>query len=123
MWEAPWSLYRVATRKSSSETNAGRMRVPMDTNGEISLNAVFRALNSATRRRMLHEMAHGELTVGEVAAPFRTSAAAASKHIKILERAGLIVRQVRGRAHYCHLDPEPLARLDQWLRALLRDAG
>ncbi|MBB6301313.1 ArsR/SmtB family transcription factor [Rhizobium leucaenae] len=91
-------------------------------NSEISLDAVFRALNSATRRRMLHEVAHGELTIGEIAAPFRTSAAAASKHLKILERAGLIVRQVRGRAHYCHLNPEPLARLDQWLATLLQDA-
>jgi DNA-binding transcriptional ArsR family regulator len=94
----------------------------MDANGEISLDAVFRALNNANRRRMLHDVAHGELTVGEIAAAFQTSAAAASKHLKMLERAGLIVRQVRGRAHYCRLNLEPLARLDQWLGELLRDA-
>jgi DNA-binding transcriptional ArsR family regulator len=79
------------------------------------LDAVFRALGDATRRRMLGELADGERTVGELAKPFAISLAAASKHIKALESAGLIRREVRGRTHFCHLDPGPLAGAHQWL--------
>src|SRR6266436_2073263 len=79
------------------------------------LNSVFHALGDATRRRMLRELAHGERTVGELAEPFAISLAAASKHIKALENAGLIRREVRGRTHLCRLDPGPLASAHQWL--------
>jgi DNA-binding transcriptional ArsR family regulator len=79
------------------------------------LNSVFHALGDATRRRMLRELALGERTVGELAEPFTISLAAASKHIKALENAGLIRREVRGRTHLCRLDPEPLASAYQWL--------
>ncbi len=79
------------------------------------LNAVFHALGDATRRRMLRDLARGERTVGELAEPFAMSLAAASKHIKALERAGLIRREVRGRTHLCRLDPGPLATAHQWL--------
>ena len=57
----------------------------------------------------------GERTVGELAAPFDMSLAAASKHIKALEHAGLIRREVRGRTHLCRLEPGPLASAHQWL--------
>ncbi len=80
------------------------------------LNAVFHALGDATRRRMLRELADGERTVGELAQPFAISLAAASKHIKALESAGLIRREVRGRTHVCSLDPGPLASANEWLR-------
>jgi DNA-binding transcriptional ArsR family regulator len=64
---------------------------------------------------MLRELASGERTVGQLAQPFAISLAAASKHIKVLEKAGLIHREVRGRAHLCRLDPEPLASAREWL--------
>ena len=79
------------------------------------LDTVFHALRDATRRRMLRELAGGERTVGQLAAPFAISLAAASKHIKALETAGLIRREVRGRTHLCRLDPGPLASAHQWL--------
>ena len=79
------------------------------------LDTVFRALGDATRRRMLRELAGGERTVGQLAEPFAMSLAAASKHIKALENAGLIRREVRGRTHLCRLDPGPLASAQQWL--------
>jgi Predicted transcriptional regulators len=79
------------------------------------LDTVFHALGDATRRRMLRELAGGERTVGQLAEPFAISLAAASKHIKALENAGLIRREIRGRTHVCRLDPGPLASAHQWL--------
>ena len=79
------------------------------------LNPVFHALGDATRRRMLRALALGERTVGELAQPFAISLAAASKHIKALENAGLIRREVRGRTHLCRLDPGPLGGAHEWL--------
>jgi DNA-binding transcriptional ArsR family regulator len=79
------------------------------------LNAVFHALGDATRRQMLRDLADGERTVGQLADPFAISLAAASKHIKVLESAGLIRREVRGRIHMCRLDPGPLASAHDWL--------
>jgi DNA-binding transcriptional ArsR family regulator len=79
------------------------------------LDSVFHALGDATRRRMLRELAGGTRTVGQLAKPFAISLAAASKHIKALENAGLIHREVRGRTHLCRLDPGPLASAHQWL--------
>jgi DNA-binding transcriptional ArsR family regulator len=79
------------------------------------LDTVFHALGDATRRRMLRELAGGERTVGQLADPFPISLAAASKHIKVLENAGLVRREVRGRTHLCRLDPGPLASAHQWL--------
>jgi DNA-binding transcriptional ArsR family regulator len=79
------------------------------------LGPVFHALSDSTRRRMLLELASGERTVGQLAQPFAMSLAAASKHIKVLEGAGLIRRQVRGRAHLCRLEPGPLESAREWL--------
>ncbi len=79
------------------------------------LDSVFHALGDTTRRQMLREMATGERTVGELAAPFEMSLAAASKHIKVLEAAGLLRREVRGRQHVCSLGPGPLASAFEWL--------
>jgi len=80
-----------------------------------ALDGVFHALGDATRRRMLSELAGGERTVGELARPFAMSLAAASKHVKALESAGLLRREVRGRTHWCRLEPGPLASAHQWL--------
>lgn len=82
---------------------------------QAQLDTVFHALGDATRRRMLRDLADGERTVGELAKPFSISLAAASKHIKALENAGLIRREVRGRTHLCRLEPGPLATAQQWL--------
>ena len=79
------------------------------------LDTVFHALGDATRRRMLRDLAAGERTVGQLAAPFTMSLAAASKHVRALEHAGLIRREVRGRTHWCRLEPGPLANAQQWL--------
>lgn len=79
------------------------------------MNSVFHALGDATRRRMLRDLASGERTVGELAQPSSMSLAAASKHIKVLEGAGLIRREVRGRTHLCRLEPGPLASAHEWL--------
>lgn len=80
-----------------------------------TLDTIFHALGDATRRAMLGELAAGQRSVGELAEPFAMSLAAASKHIKMLERAGLVRREVRGRTHMCSLDPAPLMSADQWL--------
>lgn len=76
---------------------------------------IFHALGDATRRRMIHDLAEGERTVSQLAEPFAMSLAAASKHIKVLETAGLIQREVRWRTHVCRLDPVPLATAFEWL--------
>jgi DNA-binding transcriptional ArsR family regulator len=79
------------------------------------LDAVFHALGDATRRQMLRDLAREERTVGDLAKPFAISLAAASKHIKALENAGLIRREIRGRTHVCSLDPGPLSSAHEWL--------
>ncbi len=79
------------------------------------LDTVFHALGDATRRQMLRDLTSGERTVGQLAQPFAISLAAASKHIKALENAGLIRREVRGRTHLCRLAPGPLAGAHAWL--------
>lgn len=79
------------------------------------LDTVFHALGDATRRRMLRSLADGERTVSQLAEPFSMSLAAASKHIKTLESAGLIRREVLGRTHVCRLEPGPLASATEWL--------
>src|SRR5688500_6983083 len=83
---------------------------------ETGLDVTFRALGDRTRRAMLKSLARGEQTVTELAAPYRMSLAAASKHIRSLERAGLVQRTVRGRKHYVRIDPRPLAQAEDWLR-------
>ena len=80
------------------------------------MNDVFHALAHDARREMLGRLALRELTVGELAEPLAMSLAAASKHVKVLERAGLVHRTVDGRRHVCRLEPAPLASAAAWLR-------
>ncbi len=80
------------------------------------MSDVFHALAHEARREMLGRLASGELTVGELARPLAMSLAAASKHVKVLERAGLVHRTVDGRRHVCRLEPGPLASAAAWLR-------
>jgi len=79
------------------------------------LDTIFHALGDPTRRHMLRTLADGDRTVGELAQPFAMSLAAASKHVKALEQAGLIRREVRGRTHLCRLNAAPLAAAHGWL--------
>lgn len=79
------------------------------------LDQVFHAISNTTRRKMLLQLANGERTVSQLAKPFLISLAAASKHIKTLENAGLIRREVHGRTHTCYLTAGPLASAQQWL--------
>jgi DNA-binding transcriptional ArsR family regulator len=80
------------------------------------LSTVFRALADPTRRAMLERLAQGEATIGELAAPFDMSLEAASKHVRVLEGAGLVRRTVQGRAHLCRLDARPLHAGMEWIR-------
>jgi len=79
------------------------------------MDVVFHALANTARRDMLGRLADRELTVTELAAPLTMSLAAASKHIQVLERAGLVRRTVDGRRHVCRLDAAPLASASAWL--------
>lgn len=81
-----------------------------------TLDAVFHALSDSTRRAMLRELSRGERTVSALAAPFSMSLAGASKHVKVLEGAGLVRRRIEGRTHYCRLEAERLAEAEAWLR-------
>lgn len=69
---------------------------------------------------MLRRLAARERSIGELARPFRMSFAAASKHVRVLERAGLVRRRVEGRTHICRIVPGPLAAADGWLRHYAR---
>ncbi|HXZ01433.1 MAG TPA: metalloregulator ArsR/SmtB family transcription factor [Stellaceae bacterium] len=80
-----------------------------------TLDRTFAALADPTRRAILARLALGEASVGALAAPFRMSLPAISKHLKVLESAGLLLREKRGREHRCRLDPAPLQRGRAWL--------
>ena len=79
------------------------------------LDVVFGALADPTRREILTRLAEGEATVTELAAPFSVSQPAISRHLKVLERAGLISRSRRATARLSHLEAEPLREAATWL--------
>jgi DNA-binding transcriptional ArsR family regulator len=81
-----------------------------------TLDGVFHALADPTRRGMLRSLARRERNIGELAAPYRMSLAAASKHVRVLESAGLVRRRIQGRTHVCRIEPSPLAKAEEWLR-------
>ncbi len=78
------------------------------------LDDVFAALANGTRRAILAQLADGEATVNELAEPFDLTLPAVSKHIKVLERAGLITRDRRAQFRPCAIDPEPLRAVVDW---------
>ncbi len=79
------------------------------------LSTVLSALADPTRRGMLARLSNGEATVSELAEPYEMSMAAVSKHLKVLERAGLIERGHKAQWRPCTLNPEPLGEVDAWL--------
>jgi len=82
----------------------------------MQLDDTLLALADDTRRRILERLAAGEARVTEVAAPFDISLNSVSKHIRILERAGLVRRRVSGRDHFLTLEPEPMDALTAWMQ-------
>ena len=82
---------------------------------EHRLDEVVQALGHPTRRAMLADLAARERTVGQLGEPFAISFAAASKHVRVLERAGLVQRRKGGRTHVCRLMPEPIEEAYRWL--------
>ena len=85
------------------------------------LDATFSALADPTRRAILARLASGEATVMELARPFRMSQPAVSRHLKVRENAGLILRRVEGTRRPCRLAPAAVDEIDRWL-AMLRTA-
>ncbi|MBC5824675.1 MAG: winged helix-turn-helix transcriptional regulator [Candidatus Eremiobacteraeota bacterium] len=84
-------------------------------NNQTHLDAVFSALADPTRRAILERLAKRRLTVGEIAGGFPISQPAISKHVKILEEAGLLNREVVGRVHRCMLDPKAMSAATSWM--------
>ncbi len=84
------------------------------------LDATFAALADPTRRAILARLATGEATVMELAEPFAMTQPAISRHLKVLEGAGLILRRVDGTRRPCRLAPDGVQAIDQWLDLLRR---
>jgi len=83
---------------------------------EQRLDTTFHALADPTRRGMLASLALGAKSIGELAEPFDMSFAGASKHVKVLEDAGLIARRKVGRTHLISIEAKPLEEAERWLR-------
>ena len=82
---------------------------------ERQIDQAFAALAHPARRAMLGRLAAGESSVTELAEPFEMSLPAVSKHIRVLERAGLLLQERDGRVRRCHLCPEPLRQVSAWV--------
>ncbi len=85
-----------------------------------NLDAAFSAMADPTRRAILARLALGEATVMEIAKPFEMTQPAISRHLKVLEGAGLIVRRAEGTRRPCRLAPEAISEIDRWLDMLRR---
>jgi DNA-binding transcriptional ArsR family regulator len=85
-----------------------------------TLDRVFHALAHPARRAMLRSLTGGERNLSELAAPFRMSFPAASKHVRVLERARLVRRRVVGRTHLCRIEGKPLGDASGWLEQYRR---
>ena len=85
-----------------------------------SLDRTFAALADPTRRAIVNRLALGEANVSELAEPFSISLPAISKHLRVLEQAGLLVRRKEGRTHHCHLRADPLNDAVEWIEEARR---
>ncbi len=83
--------------------------------GEGQLDLIFRALGDQTRRALLARLADKPAMVTELAQPFAMSLPAVSRHIRVLEKAGLLARAIDGRVHHCSLSATPLKNIEKWL--------
>jgi len=86
----------------------------------LELDHVFSAVADPTRRAILQALAEQPATITEIAKPFPVSLNAVSKHVMVLERAGLVRREVHGREHVCRLEPRPLQEATLWLEHYLQ---
>jgi len=102
----------VARRVSSEKQNLSE--------GKGQLDLIFRALGDRTRRALLARLADKPAMVTELAQPFAMSLPAVSRHIRVLEKAGLVARTVDGRVHHCSLSATPLKDVELWLRQYRR---
>jgi DNA-binding transcriptional ArsR family regulator len=84
-------------------------------NTSVSLDKTFAALADPTRRAIITRLAKGSATVNEIAAPYDISLPAISKHLKVLEKAGLLNRRKEGRIYHCSLNADPLKGASSWL--------
>lgn len=82
---------------------------------DYSLDSVFRALADGTRRSILQRLARGDLLVKDLAEPFDMSKQAVSKHLHVLEEAGLVVKEPEGRSTRVRLQAEPLRQVEDWV--------
>ena len=82
---------------------------------EQNLDRVFHALADPTRRAILDRLAEGEATISRLSEPFSLSFAAVSKHVGVLERAGLVTREARGRERVCRMNPAAFRDARAWL--------
>lgn len=90
------------------------------TESDDRLSAVFAALADPTRREILGRLTAGDASVAEIAEPFAMSQPAVSKHLKVLETAGLISRTKVATARYSHLEAEPLREATEWMQRYKR---
>src|SRR5690606_25039308 len=106
----------VYIRSGSSMSTATQDRAEAD--GKLSddqLDVVFGALAHRTRRALLARLGSAPAKITDLAAPFELSLPAVSKHVRVLETAGLVRRQIDGRVHRCSLDTAPLREAERWL--------
>jgi DNA-binding transcriptional ArsR family regulator len=82
---------------------------------EVSLDSTFSALADPTRRRIIESLSRQEMRVTELAEPFAMSLPAVSKHLRVLENAGLLKRRRLGREHHLELNPAPIQRASNWI--------
>jgi len=89
----------------------------------MAFDEVLTALADDTRRAILHRLSAGERRVTDLAAPFDISLNSVSKHIRVLERAGLVRRRVAGRDHFLSFDPRPLNEVAAWIEHQVPQCG
>lgn len=82
---------------------------------DVALDRTFHALADPTRRAMLQALSLGPHNIGELAAPHSMSFAAVSKHLRVLELAGLVRRRIDGRSHICRIEPAALRTVERWI--------
>ncbi len=100
---------------SSRKTRLSSANLRVGAREDAQLERIFRALGDRTRRPLLASLARRPAMITELAAPFRISLPAVSRHIRVLERARLVKRTVDGRVHRCVLRAAPLREAEQWL--------
>ncbi len=95
--------------------NTAQPLTPEQAPNEQQLDLIFKALSDSTRRAQLEQLKQGPASISELANPYAMSLPAASKHLKVLERANLVTTTKVGRVHYCQLQAGTLTEVEHWL--------